>query len=490
MSYDLAVVGGTLVTPDGERPGTLCLRDGRIAAIAGPEAAVDAADRWDATGLHVLPGAIDIHCHLRSPAYQERGTVESETAACAAGGITTLFEMPITDPCCNSPERVALRRDHFAGRALVDFGMYAAPAELTRPAFEALADVGVVALKIFTIPAPVGREREFEGLAWPDAADQLRALELAAEVGVPVVVHAEHPEILARAEAEAARLDPADAATHGAARPPLAEALAVAQLLTLNERAGARLHIAHVTCRATLDVLRRFAGSSDFTAETCPQYLRWTEEDVARVGVYGKVNPPIRTAADRDALWEALAEGTLGHVTTDHTSFTVAEKAAHEGSFLTAPPGHPGTELLLPTLLDAVTEGRTSLPRVATWVAGAAAERFGLADRGELAEGKRADLAIVDLAGETRPTAESLRTAAREVARLSHGQRYRGRVAATFVAGALAWDGNDVVASPGTGRFVRPDGGAGHGTTRAPHNGPPATRGGHPDPSATPATPS
>ncbi|KPJ84187.1 MAG: dihydroorotase [Gemmatimonas sp. SG8_23] len=459
MSFELVLTGASLVTPDGVRPGTLGIRDGRIAAIAPPGAELDAAGTWDATGLHVLPGAIDIHCHLRSPAYPERGTVASETAACAAGGITTLFEMPITDPCCNAPDRVALRRDHFAEHALVDFAMYAAPAELTLPAFEALADAGVIALKIFTVPAPAGREHEFEGLAWPNAADQMRALTLAAAVGLPVVVHAEHPEILARSEAEAAGLDPADVATHEAARPALAEALAVAQLLTMNVEAGAKLHVAHVTSRATLEVLRRFAGSSNFSAETCPQYLRYTADDVARVGVYGKVNPPIRSAEDRDALWEAITDGTLAHVTTDHASFSAAEKAAHEGNFLTAPPGHPGTELLVPTLLDGVAEGRLTLPRMAELLSGAAARRFGLSDRGVVAEGARVDLALVDLTGETVPTPETLRTAARQVARLAHGQRYRGRVAATFLAGAPIFDGTEVTASPGTGRFVRPRGG-------------------------------
>ncbi|NNL31184.1 MAG: dihydroorotase family protein, partial [Gemmatimonadetes bacterium] len=327
---------------------------------------------------------------------------------------------------------------------------------LTHEAFEALAESGVVGLKIFTIPSPPGREHEFEGLAWPKAPDQLRALRLARRVGLPVVVHAEHPEILARSEEQTAPLDPAEAATHEAARPAIAEALAVAQILTLNAEAQAKVHIAHVTSSATLAVLRAFAGSSDFTAETCPQYLRHTSDDVARVGVFGKVNPPIRTAEDREALWSALSDGTLGHVTTDHTSFSFEEKSAHAGNFLTAPPGHPGTELLLPTLLSGVADGRLTLPQVAELTSGAAARRFRLPDRGTLGEGARAHLAVVDLDGETRPTADNLQTAARDLARLAHGQTYRGRVAATFVAGRPVWDGSAVDAPPGWGRFVRP----------------------------------
>ncbi len=439
MTPDVLITGGTIVTPEGARPGTLALTSGRIAGVLPPEARPAAGETIDATGHHILPGVIDIHCHIRAPAYPHRGSVESETAACAAGGITTVFEMPITDPCCNTPAEVAMRRDHFSGRSRVDFGLYAAPLDLTEAAVAALANSGIVAFKIFTTPAPPGRAAEFAGLAWPDEADQLRALRLIARTGLPVVVHAECAQLLARAEAEAATLDPADARTHGRARPPLAEALAVAKLLTMNVDAGARLHIAHVTSAATVDVLRRFAGSSDFTAETCPHYLRHTEDDVARAGVAARINPPVRTAADRDALWGALADGTITHVTTDHAAFAPAEKAAHEGNFMTAPPGHPGLETMLPGMLDAVAAGRATLSQAVRLLSANAAARFGLPDRGTLAPGQKADMVIVDLATTTRITPETLVTAARDLARLDHGAILRGRALRTILAGRTIW---------------------------------------------------
>lgn len=455
MTADLIISGGTILSPDGPRPGTLLVQDGRISAILPPEDTSSATHQIDATGLMVLPGAIDIHCHIRAPAYPQRGTVASETAACAKGGITTVFEMPITDPCCNTPERVAFRRDHFAETAHIDFGIYAAPVDLTEAAFDDLAASGIVALKIFTTPAPVGREHEFAGLAWPAAEDQFRVLQLAARIGLPVVVHAEHAGLLARAEVMAADLDPADAATHNAARPALAEAVAVAQLLTMNIIAGAKLHIAHVTSAATVDVLRRFAGSSDFSAETCPHYLTYTAEDVARAGVCAKINPPIRYAADREALWAALSDGTIGHVTTDHAAFSAAEKVAHEGNFLTAPPGHPGTEVLLPTLLNAVAMGRLTLAEAVRLVSGAAADRFSLPTKGRLVPGAAADIVLVDMAGETHVTETGLLTAARSVARLSHGTRLRGAVVQTLLAGQTVWNGS-LTGRPGLGRFTTP----------------------------------
>ncbi len=454
MTGDIAIAGGMVVTPEGVRAGTVVIRAGVIAGIAAPGEAVD-GPVVEAGGCHVLPGAIDIHCHLRAPAYPQRGSVEGETAACAKGGITTVFEMPITDPCCNTPERVGIRRDHFSGRAVVDFAMYAAPVELTEAAVDALADSGIVAFKIFTTPSPPGRDREFAGLAWPEAADRLRALQLIARTGLPVTVHAEHAGLLDMGGAAVAGDDPSDARIHGRSRPALAEALSIAEMLMLNREAGAKLHIAHVTSAQALDVLRRFAGTSDFTAETCPHYLCHTEEDVARVGVAAKINPPVRGGADRTALWEAIADGTIGHVTTDHAGFTAAEKAAHAKNFLTAPPGHPGTEVLLPTLFDAVAAGRIGIADVARLTAGNAASRFGLPDRGRIAAGPKGDVVIVDLGGETHVTADNLLTAAASVARLSHGARFRGRVVRTLLAGETVWDG--VRAAAGRGRFVTPE---------------------------------
>ena len=457
MTFDLAITGGTVVTPGGVVPADLAVGGGRLAAILAPGTPVEAATQIDATGLHILPGVIDIHAHIRSPAYPERGGVASETAAAAAGGMTTIFEMPITLPCCNSPTEVARRRDHFAEHAHIDFALFAAPGTLSERAFDALVAEGVIALKMFTIPAPPGRDEEFAGLARPGLGEQREVLRLAAGAGLPVVVHAENAGLLAAAQAALHGVDPSLASTHGAARPAMAEAAAVALLLTLNVEIGAKLHIAHVTSSVTVEVLRRFRGSSDFTAETCPHYLRYTEDDVARVGVFGKINPPIRRAGDRDALWQALADGTIAHVTTDHAGFTAAEKLAHADNFLTAPPGHPGTEALLPVMLDAVADGRLALSDVARLTAANAARRFGLPDKGVLEPGKTADLVLVDMAGETRITEDSLLTAARAAGKLHHGQRLRGRVHTTLLAGQPVWRDLAIVGTPGQGRCVRPE---------------------------------
>ena len=451
------ITGADVLLPDGLARVDIGLAGGVISGLYAPGSAPAAAQTIEATGLTVMPGIVDIHFHVRAPAYPDRGTVLSETRAAAAGGVTTLFEMPISKPCCSTPAELARRRDHFAQNAVIDFALYAAPGDLTPSSRDAMLDLGAIAFKIFTTPSPEGRGDEFDGLAFPDEADQLRALLLLAETGRPVVVHAESAALLRYFGDAAAKLDPADAATHGLSRPAVCEAVAVAKLLAMNMTAKAKLHIAHVTSAATVQVLRGFAGTSDFTAETCPQYLFTTEEDVARVGVYAKVNPPIRSKADQDALWQAIADGVITHVTTDHAPFSLVEKQAAEGNFPDAPPGVPGIEFMLPAMLDAVAQGRLGLKQAHDLICANGARRYGLyPHKGAIQPGSAADLVIVDLAGETVMTAATMHSHAREVGHLFHGRRLQGQVCRTLLRGETVFHDGTVTGHAGQGSFVTP----------------------------------
>ncbi|WP_435310274.1 dihydroorotase [Primorskyibacter sedentarius] len=455
---DTLITGGMVLTPDGLAQLDVAVSGGRITALLTPGTAGAAAEVIDATGLTLMPGIVDIHFHVRAPAYPERGTVQSETRAAAAGGVTTIFEMPISKPCCSTPEEVVNRREHFAENAVVDFALIAAMGDLTAASRDAMIAEGAVAFKIFTTPAPLGREDEFGGLAFPDEEGQLAALKLAAETDKVLVVHAESAELLAAAEKQAAFLDPADALTHEAARPAICESVAVAKLLAMNVAAQARLHIAHVTSAETVKVLRAFAGTSPFTAETCPQYLFTTRDDVAKAGIYAKVNPPIRGKADQDALWQAIADGILTHVTTDHAPFAKAEKQASEGNFLTAPPGVPGIEVMVPAMLDAVSQGRFTLEEAHRLMCSNGARLHGIYPRkGAIMPGSDADIVLVDRAGETVIAAEMLHSHARDVAHLFYGRRFKGKVQRTLVAGQTVFLDGEVTGQPGQGHFVRPD---------------------------------
>ncbi|ABD57045.1 dihydroorotase [Jannaschia sp. CCS1] len=456
-ALDTVIAGGDVLLPDGLTRIDLGLSDGKVAGLFAPGTAPNAAEVINATGLTVLPGIVDIHFHVRAPAYPERGTVLSETRAAAAGGVTTLFEMPISKPCCSTPEELAHRRDHFAETAVIDFALYAAPGDLTVESRDKMMELGCIAWKIFTTPAPDGRADEFEGLAFPDEADQLRALRLLATTALPVVVHAESAQLLGYFEDAAKALDPADAATHNESRPAICESVAVAKLLTMNMEAQAKLHIAHVTNAQTVDVLRAFSGTSDFTAETCPQYLFTTEADVAKAGIYAKVNPPIRFQSDQDALWQAIEDGVINYVTTDHAPFAKAEKQASEGDFPGAPPGVPGIEFIVPAMLDAVSRGRLSLKRAHELICSNGARRYGLyPHKGALLPGSSADVTLVDLKGETTFSPETMHTHAREVAHLFYGRRLRGKVTRTIRAGQTVFHDGEITGSRGAGRYITP----------------------------------
>ena len=457
--FDTLIRNGTVVTPTGVERLEVALNDGRIAALLAPGTAAEAREVIEAEGLHLLPGAIDIHFHVRAPAYPERGTVTSETRAAAAGGVTTVFEMPISKPCCATPEVFRRRRELFASEAVVDFALYGAPGTLESEDVHGMVAEGAIGFKIFMTEAPKGRDDEFIGLCLPDEGPLFEALGVVADTGLVTSVHAESSPLLKHLSAKLMATGRNDAQTHGESRPPVVEALAIAKLLTMNEVAGARMHIAHVTSRAALAALRRFQASGmDVSGETCPQYLLFTEEALARHGSYAKINPPLRTEADQKALWEALIDGTLIAVTTDHSPFTVTEKERARTDIWAAPPGAPGVEELVPGMLDAVAQGRLSLEQAVQLVSSNGARRFGIYPRkGAVALGSDADLILVDLAATTTIRKEELLTQSRDTDRLYDGMTFRGRVVRTLLAGATVARDGEVSGQPGRGRFVRPD---------------------------------
>lgn len=455
---DTLIRGATVVTLFGEERLEVALQDGKIAALLAPGSKLEARDTIDATGKHLLPGAIDIHFHVRAPAYPERGTVASETRAAAAGGVTTIFEMPISKPCCATPEIVRQRREHFAKEAHVNFALYGAPGTLKRADIEGMIDEGVIGFKLFTTEAPKGRDDEFVGLCLPDEGSQYEALQLIAQSGMVLSIHAESNELLRYFSKKVQQTNRNDPATHGESRPPVVEAVAIGKLLTMNRTVGARLHIAHVTCREAVESLRMFQQQGmDVTGETCPQYLFFTEADLARLGSYAKINPPLRTSKDQEALWEALNNGTLISLTTDHSPFTAQEKEKAKTDFWAAPPGAPGVEELLLGVLESVQGGHLTLTKAVELVSSNGAKRFGLYPRkGAIIPGADADLVIVDLNATTTIRKENLFTEARLSDRLFDGMTFRAAIDTTFVGGKIVYQHGQILGQPGDGRFVFP----------------------------------
>jgi allantoinase len=462
QTYDLILTGGEVLLESGLARADVAVNGGSIAAILDPGTG-RASRTIDIVGKHLFPGVIDVHFHVRAPSYPERGTVLSETRAAAAGGVTTLFEMPISKPCCNSAAILEERRRHFATEAVVNFALFGAPGACDAQGTREMLDAGAIAFKIFTTAAPPKRDDEFRGLALPGEMEQYQTLQRVAETGALTVVHAESEPMMAHFMARERSSGRKDTDAHNNSRPAVVEAMAIAKILTLAREVGAPIHIAHVTCRAALDVVRAFrAIGTDVSAETCPHYLLFTNDDVARVGPPAKINPPVRTADDREALWDGIRDGTISIVTTDHAPFSKREKDAVSGDMLAAPPGSPGIEFLLPSMLDAAARGRLPLEDAVNLVTKNGAQRFGVyPTKGTIRVGSDADLVVVDLARDTVVEPSSLFTAARDVAGLFAGQRFKGAVDITIVGGKIVFEAGQVTGRPGGGRFV-----AGRGATR------------------------
>ena len=456
---DLAIVDGGLVTPAASSPevGTVLIENGRIEAIVAPGEPVTADRTIDAEGMLVLPGAIDIHFHCRAPSFPERGDFASESRAAAAGGVTTLFEMPISDPCAATTAVWQNRAALAARDAYVNIGLYGAPGLLDRNEVEGMAEAGAIAFKLFTTREVKGREAEFRGLSTDDAADTFQALELVKATGLRCVFHAEDQSLLDLFEARQRDAEGPDYLRHRRSRPAVAEAAAAAQVIALAEWLEVPIHLAHVSAAATVEVLRRArARGAPVSAETCPHYLLFTEEALERVGPYGKINPPIRGAEDCEALWQALDDGLIEVVATDHAPFTAPEKEAAWGNILDAPPGHPGVELLLPLMMHQALSGRLELARVVDLISARPAQLFDLPGKGALRVGADADIALYD--PRPRVTIDRRRGVSRaaECNRLYDGMEIQGEVAATLVGGTVVYRAGEVIGQAGDGTVVRP----------------------------------
>jgi allantoinase len=445
--HDLRILNGTVVSDGAVRRLDVGIEGGQIVELEEPGAVGPALTEIDATGLHVIPGAIDVHFHCRAPSRPERGDFASETAAAAAGGVTTVFEMPISEPACSTPEVFRGRQALAAAQAYVNFALFSGAALGAPERAMEMAELGAIGFKLFMIAPEPGREREFAGLWATDQGAMLEALKAVQATGLICVIHAES-EALVRYFASRA------AADNGTPRrPPVIEATAIATIAALAKEARARIHIAHVSSRAGLEALRgaRALGAM-VTAETCPQYLVLDADAVRRNGGVAKVAPPLRERGDADALWQALADGTLTLVASDHSPFLAHEKA--EVPFAVAPRGLPTVELLVPVVLDAAVRGRLPIEVAVGCLTSAPAKLFGLHPRkGAIAVGSDADIALVALDRTYSPRPDTVFTRAAGCAIVFAGMTFGARVQMTLVNGTVVYDDGRLVGER-AGRFT------------------------------------
>lgn len=456
-TYDLAIVGGTVVAAGREQPATVAVAGGEIAALLRPEERVVAVHRIDVRGLHVLPGIIDTHVHTRHPGVPQREDFHSGTAAAAAGGITTLLEMPISKVPTNSGDAVRRRVDAMAPQAVIDFALYGGAGHENLDEIASQVDAGVVAFKTFLQPPPAARLDEFRGLWCTDVMQLRDIMERVRQTGLRQCFHCELADMYVALQARLEASGRLTGRAHAESRPPVVEEASVALMLALAAEQGVAVGIVHASSPGSVRLAADArARGIDVTVETCTPYLFFTDEALDRLGPFAKCNPPLRSAASREALWDAVREGLVDCVGTDHSPFLAEEKTKGAANIFHAPPGLCGLEVFVPLMLTAVHERRLTLARMATLCSEQAASVFGLARKGRLTPGADADLTIVDLHHEWTYDASRAVTRSAANMKIYEGCKLHGRVVHTIVRGVQVFSDGDVVGAPGHGRFVRP----------------------------------
>ena len=446
ITADLVIRGGTVVSPDAAFPASVAIKDGLVLAVGADDAMPPAQETLDATGMHVLPGAIDVHVHFRDPGYPHKEDFESGTAAAAFGGVTTVFDMPNTIPTVGTAEALAAKHKIAADKAHVDYGLYAVLGEDTIANVPALIDGGVIGFKLYM-------GNTFGKIPSPSTGAMLEAFEVVAPTGKRISLHAETNSVMERRETRLRQAGRTDALAHVASRPAVVAVEAVSRAAILAEWTGARIHILHISSAEELRPLREAkARGVDITGETGPHYLMLSTDDYARFGGVIRVNPPVREARNQEPLWAALADGTIDMVATDHAPHTPEEKTRND--IWTVDCGFPGVETQMPLMLTAVNAGRMSICDYVRLSAANPAKTFGLYPRkGAIQPGAEADIAVVDLARAW--TIDDAKLQSRSKITPWNGFRVKGLPIHTLVRGRFVMRDRALIAeTKGWGRSV------------------------------------
>jgi len=441
-----------VLTPDGIRPAAVVVEGERIASVRAWSDIPPGAALNDYGGLVLMPGLVDTHVHINEPGRTEWEGFDTATQAAASGGVTTLVDMPLN--CVPETIEVAAleaKRAAAKGKTWVDWAAWGGVVTGNADSLPGLIDAGIPGFKCFMIHSGI------DGFSWVNEHALRLALERLNGTGLPLLAHAEVAgpvdEAVARLHAELA--DPCAYSTWLDSRPDAAELDAIALLLRLAEEFSTPIHVVHLSTAQALPMLATArARGLPITVETCAHYLCFTAEDIPDGATEYKCAPPIRNAENREKLLQALEDGHIDMITTDHSPCPPEMKKRNEGRFDQAWGGIASLGLALPAVWNVMHARGVSLEAMAKWMATAPARLAGLENRkGALAAGHDADLAVFD------PDAEW--TIAESDLRFRHklspyiGLRARGRVRETWLRGEMVFSAGAFYGVPKGRELVR-----------------------------------
>jgi allantoinase len=425
-----AFVSTRVVADNQVRPVAVLVRDGKIVAVCAPSEIPLEFEVQDFGDYVLLPALTDAHVHINQPGRTEWEGFATATRAAAAGGFTTLIDMPLNClPATTTVAALETKRSAAQGKCLIDWAAWGGVSGGNSQHLEPLASAGVRGFKCFLV------EPGIEGFCRVDESELRAAAPHIEATGLPLLVHAELPGPLASAAAALHNADWRKYATYVASRPDASEIQAIELLLKLCREFRFRLHIVHLATAQALDLLRSVrAEGLPVTVETCPHYLYFAAEDIPDRSTLHKCAPPIRSRANQEALWQALAEGVIDMINTDHSPCPPEMKYQEEGSFQTAWGGVSSLAVALPAVWTGMRERNLSLVDLARWMSKAPATLAGLdARKGSIAPGHDADLLVFDPDAEVKIAADMLYC--RHPVSPYIGEKLRGQVISTYLRG-------------------------------------------------------
>ena len=429
--HDFIIVSERVVTPGGVRAAAVFVRNGRIAAVAAHDDRPAGVRTVDIGERVLLPGLVDTHVHINEPGRTDWEGFETGTRAAAAGGVTTIVDMPLNSiPATTTAEGFDAKAAAARGRCQVDVGLWGGVVPGNVSSLGALARRGVAGFKCFMTPSGVD---EFEHVS---EADLRAAAPVVAGLGLPLLAHAEWPALLIDVEPAA---DPRSHATWLATRPPESEQAAIGRLIELAREYRVHVHVVHLAAAGALDALRAARREGlPVTVETCPHYLTFCADDIADGATAFKCAPPIRGRDNREALWDALGRGDIDLVVTDHSPAPAALKGIADGDFIRAWGGIASLQLGLPVIWTGAASRGYTLEHVERWLAAAPAKLAGLtARKGAIAAGRDADFVVFD--PDATFTVDAARLLHRHPVTPYDGMRLRGVVEQTILRGETVY---------------------------------------------------
>jgi allantoinase len=446
---NLVVRGKHIITPQGERAASIHINNGVIAKISDFGDVPEDWNLYEAGEYAVLPGLVDTHVHINEPGRTEWEGFATATRAAAAGGVTTLIEMPLN--CIPATTSVAAFREKIGattGKLSVDVGFWGGVVPGNVAEIRALWDAGCFGFKCFMIESGVD---EFK---WVTEADLRTALPELAKVGAPLLAHAELPGPIN--EAVTARSETTSARAYSIwleSRPRAAENEAISLLLRMSAEFGAHVHIVHLSSSDAIPLLRKMKSQgTQISVETCPHYLTFSSEEISDGATEFKCAPPIREGKNREKLWAAIKDGTIDMIVTDHSPCPPEMKLRNEGDFLRAWGGIASLQLSLQAVWTEAHLRGYSLSHIARWMSAAPARLAGLSHRkGSIAPGYDADLVIFDSDASFHAHARELQH--RHKLTAYNGRDLLGKVEATFLRGVKIFEHGEFCNSP-TGRVL------------------------------------